>query len=195
MNYYPYLFIGSLTLILAVFLPPKVLALKLLFGSDKSQIPAGADAGHAIGHSGARLVFSKQAEQMLSQVNASKYLSKQENNPGMKKTASGLQYHIIKEGNGPKPKSKASFVKVHYEGRLTDGKVFDSSYKHNKPIVFKLSQVIAGWTEALLLMPAGSVWEVTIPPELAYGVQGIPGVIPPNSVLVFKIELLGIKDE
>ena len=95
---------------------------------------------------------------------------------------------MISEGNGQQPTAH-SRVRVHYEGRLTDGTVFDSSYQRQKPAEFGLDQVIAGWTEGLQLMKEGSVYELTIPPQLGYGEVGIPGHIPGNSVLIFKVEL------
>ncbi len=109
---------------------------------------------------------------------------------GVITTASGLQYEIISEGKGKKPKSSDN-VKVHYEGKLTDGTVFDSSRQRGEPATFRLDQVIPGWTEGLQLMPVGSVYKLTIPASLAYGPQGA-GPIPPNSVLVFEVELLDI---
>jgi FKBP-type peptidyl-prolyl cis-trans isomerase FklB len=110
---------------------------------------------------------------------------------GVTTTASGLQYEILSEGKGAKPKATDK-VKVHYEGKLTDGKVFDSSRQRGEPVTFRLDQVIPGWTEGLQLMPVGSVYRFTIPSHLAYGPQGA-GPIPPNSVLVFEVELLGIE--
>lgn len=106
-------------------------------------------------------------------------------------TASGLQYKIIAKGNGPVP-TREQKVKVHYEGRLLDGKVFDSSYKRGQPATFGVSQVIPGWTEALTLMPAGSKWELYIPQELAYGARE-QREIPPFSCLIFTVELLEIE--
>ena len=105
---------------------------------------------------------------------------------------SGLQYTIVKEGKGAKPKA-TSTVEVNYEGKLLSGKVFDSSYQRGKPVTFPLNQVIPGWTEALQHMPVGSTWMLYIPAQLGYGAQGMPGVIPPNSTLIFKVELLAIK--
>jgi FKBP-type peptidyl-prolyl cis-trans isomerase len=107
-------------------------------------------------------------------------------------TNTGLRYHILTEGKGAKPSSPQTRVKVNYEGKLLDGTVFDSSYKRNEPSTFALNQVIPGWTQALMMMPVGSTWEVLIPANLAYGANGIPNVIPPNSTLYFKIELLEI---
>lgn len=106
-------------------------------------------------------------------------------------TKSGLQYRVLTEGTGKQPNAN-SRVKVHYEGRLTDGTVFDSSYKRGEPTEFGLGQVISGWTEGLQLMKEGSVFEFTIPPQLGYGENGIPGHIPGNTVLIFKVELLNV---
>ena len=103
----------------------------------------------------------------------------------------GLQYKVIENGTGQIP-TKTSTVTVHYAGTLTDGTEFDSSYKRGQPATFRLDQVIKGWTEALSKMKAGSTWMLYIPPSLAYGSQGIPGVIPPNSVLVFKVQLISV---
>ena len=110
-----------------------------------------------------------------------------------KKTlASGVQYRVIKEGNGPIP-SDTSLVKVHYEGRTIDGKVFDSSYKRKEPITLRCNQTIKGWTDAIVRMPAGSVWEVYIPQELAYA-ERAQGEIKPFSTLIFKIELVSVEN-
>ncbi|SNU03834.1 FKBP-type peptidyl-prolyl cis-trans isomerase FklB [Prevotellaceae bacterium MN60] len=104
---------------------------------------------------------------------------------------SGLQYKVLKEGKGALPKD-TSRVKVHYEGRTIDGKVFDSSYKRGEATDFRANQVIPGWTEALTHMPAGSTWEVYIPQELAYGERQQGADIKPFSTLIFKIELLEV---
>lgn len=105
---------------------------------------------------------------------------------------SGLQYKIVKEGQGDLP-TKNDVVTVHYSGKLINGTEFDSSYKRNEPATFPVSGVIPGWTEALQLMKKGSVWELYIPANLAYGTRGAPPVIGPNEVLIFKVELLDIK--
>ncbi len=109
-------------------------------------------------------------------------------------TASGLQYEVIVEGNGPKP-TFSDQVKVHYHGTLVDGEVFDSSVERGEPTTFGVGQVIRGWTEALQLMPVGSKWKLTIPADLAYGTQAPRGSsIKPYSVLVFEVELLAINE-
>ena len=101
---------------------------------------------------------------------------------------SGLQYKVINEGEGPKPESADSVV-VHYEGRLLDGTLFDSSYERGRPASFQLNQVIQGWSEGLQEMPEGSTWMLYIPTHLAYGSQGVPGLIGANETLTFKVEL------
>jgi FKBP-type peptidyl-prolyl cis-trans isomerase len=109
---------------------------------------------------------------------------------GVKTTASGLQYEVIKEGTGGIPK-ETDTVSVHYRGTLIDGSEFDSSYKRNAPAEFPIARIIKGWTEALKMMKVGSKWKLYIPSELAYGAQDHPG-IPANSILLFDVELLGI---
>ncbi len=125
-------------------------------------------------------------------VEGSTYLEKHKEKPGVKTTASGLQYEVLKEGTGPMP-AATDMVTVHYEGKLLDGTVFDSSYQRGQPASFGLNQVIPGWTEGVQLMHTGSKYRFTIPPVLGYGEQGAGGVIPPNAVLVFDIELLGVQ--
>ena len=111
---------------------------------------------------------------------------------GVKTLPSGLQYRVLTEGNGPVA-TDSSEVEVHYEGKLIDGTVFDSSYKRGQPATFRPNQVIKGWTEALTLMPEGSVWELYIPASLGYGEQGSGRSIPGNSTLIFKVEALKVK--
>jgi FKBP-type peptidyl-prolyl cis-trans isomerase len=110
---------------------------------------------------------------------------------GVRVTESGLQYVIIQEGDGEKP-TEADTVRVHYEGRLIDGTVFDSSRERGSPIEFPLDVVISGWAEGLALMNAGSRYQLFIPSELGYGEQGAGDIVPPNAVLVFDVELLDI---
>jgi len=123
-----------------------------------------------------------------------KFLANNKAQPGVQVTASGLQYKIIKQGTGPKPKLGDS-VTVNYKGSTIDGKEFDNSYKRNRSETFKLEKggLIDGWIEALQLMPVGSTWQVTVPPALGYGERGMPPVIEPNSVLIFDIELIATK--
>jgi len=110
---------------------------------------------------------------------------------GVKTLPSGVQYKVIKEGNGPIP-TDSSTVKVNYEGRLIDGTVFDSSYTRGEAATFPANRVIKGWTEALCHMPAGSEWEIYIPQELAYGEREQGKDIKPFSALIFKLELLEV---
>ncbi|MBC2680286.1 FKBP-type peptidyl-prolyl cis-trans isomerase [Pseudomonas sp. CFBP 8770] len=118
------------------------------------------------------------------------YLAENAKRAEITTTASGLQYEVLSTGEGSKPAGDST-VRVHYHGTLTDGTVFDSSYNRGEPAEFPVNGVIAGWTEALQLMPAGSKWRVHVPSELAYGAQGV-GSIPPHSVLVFDVELLEV---
>lgn len=111
--------------------------------------------------------------------------------PEVVTTASGLQYEVLTEGNGPQPTAQDQ-VKVHYTGRLIDGTVFDSSVERGEPAIFGVTQVISGWVEALQLMKAGSKWRLHIPSNLAYGQQGAGGVIGPNATLIFDVELLEV---
>jgi FKBP-type peptidyl-prolyl cis-trans isomerase FkpA len=119
------------------------------------------------------------------------YLEANKAKEGVQVTDSGLQYRVITEGDGVKP-SETDTVTVHYSGKLIDGTEFDSSYARGEPVNFPVNGVIAGWTEALQLMPQGSKWELVIPSDLAYGPGG-NGPIPPNAVLVFEVELLEVK--
>ena len=109
-----------------------------------------------------------------------------------KTTASGLKYQVLKQGTGTVSPKATDTVKVHYHGTFLDGKVFDSSVQRGEPATFPLNQVIAGWTEGLQLMKVGDKFKFEIPPDLAYGPGGRPG-IPPNSTLLFEVELLGIQ--
>jgi len=122
-----------------------------------------------------------------------KFMAENAKNPKIKTTATGIQYEILTEGNGPKP-AATDKVTTHYHGTLIDGTIFDSSVQRGQPIEFALNQVIKGWTEILQLMPKGSKWKVTIPSELAYGQQG-PANIGPNCTLIFEIELIKINGQ
>ena len=123
----------------------------------------------------------------------SPFLKKNSSRSEVVTTTSGLQYMVLKEGNGIKP-SLASTVVTHYQGEFIDGTVFDSSRQRGAPATFPVSGVIKGWTEALQLMNEGSHWRLFIPPELAYGTRGAGGgKIPPNATLIFDIELIEVK--
>jgi len=133
-------------------------------------------------------------QQELAKKNAGeseKFLAENKTKEGVKTTSSGLQYKVLKEGNGPQPKFNDT-VTVNYRGTLTDGTEFDSSYKRGESANFPVNGVIRGWTEALQLMKVGSKYQLFIPPNLAYGEQGRPG-IPPNSTLIFEVELMDMK--
>lgn len=121
-----------------------------------------------------------------------KFLAENAKRPSVKVTNSGLQYEVLEATLGQKPKA-TDRVKVHYEGTLPDGTVFDSSYRRGEPITFALNQVIAGWTEGLQLMSIGSKYKLFIPYHLGYGEHGAGASIPPYSALVFTVELLGIE--
>jgi FKBP-type peptidyl-prolyl cis-trans isomerase len=146
-------------------------------------------------------VQKKQAEQkaetaVAGQSNLAegqKFLAENKAKEGVQTTASGLQYKVLTMGEGAKP-AATDTVKVHYRGTLLDGTEFDSSYARNEPISFALNRVISGWTEGVQLMPIGSKFTFYIAPELAYG-EGGGGPIPPNSTLVFEVELLDIESQ
>lgn len=123
------------------------------------------------------------------------FLAANKTKEGVVTLPSGLQYKILKEGNGPKPTASDSVV-CNYKGTLINGTEFDSSYKRGEPATFPVTGVIKGWTEALQLMPVGSKWQLFIPPDLAYGPRGTPGgPIGPNATLIFEVELVSIKDK
>ncbi len=121
------------------------------------------------------------------------FLAENKKKSGVVTLASGLQYKIIKNGSGKTPKATDS-VTVNYRGTLINGTEFDSSYKRGQPATFTVNGVIPGWTEALQLMREGAHWQLFIPPSLAYGERGTPG-IPPNSVLIFDVELISVNKE
>ncbi len=123
---------------------------------------------------------------------ANKFLEENKKKEGIQTTASGLQYEVIKTGTGAVPKLENT-VTVHYEGKLVNGKIFDSSIKRGEPAQFGVGQVIPGWTEALQRMKVGDKWRVFIPPNLAYGERGAGADIGPNEALVFEVELIDVK--
>lgn len=151
-----------------------------------------------------KILYAKQAEnrqQMQAQQKAmgdknakagTAFLAKNKTQPGVQTMGDGLQYRSLTVGTGVTPTANDT-VTVDYEGRLIDGTVFDSSYKQGQPVTFKVSEVIPGWQEALTHMKVGDTWEVYIPPQLAYGEQGVGGPIGPNQTLIFKIHLIDVK--
>ena len=183
-----------------------------LFGDDSTKtislrnFMAGFIAG-TVGKGGLMTVDSAQqvAQEMMRTIKAKnmekefgsnkkageEFLKENAKKEGIKVLPSGVQYKVIKEGTGALP-ADTSRVRVNYEGKTLDGKVFDSSYKRGQPADFRANQVIKGWTEALVHMPAGSTWEVYIPQELAYGERQQGADIKPFSMLIFKIELLEV---
>lgn len=132
-------------------------------------------------------------EQIVENAEESKaFLEQNKQKEGVKTTGSGLQYRVLKEGSGMTP-APEDYVKVNYRGTFIDGREFDSSYETGEPIRVRVNGVIKGWTEALGMMKVDSKWQLFVPPELAYGRHGHGQRIPPNKVLVFEVELLGIE--
>ena len=154
-----------------------------------------AQAGQVMNTFMQKQMASRNAEGMKASAENKKigtaFLNENKAKAGVTTTASGLQYSVEKEGTGAKP-SATDRVKVHYTGKLLDGKVFDSSVERGQPAEFGVSEVIKGWTEALQLMPVGSKWKLYIPSDLAYGDRGAGADIKPGSTLVFDVELLDI---
>ena len=144
------------------------------------------------------MMKKQQAEaQKISDTNkqaGEKFLAENKTKPDVVTLPSGLQYKILKQGDGPKPTASDTVV-TNYRGTLINGTEFDSSYKRNEPATFPVGQVIKGWTEALELMPVGSKWQLFIPSNLAYGERSPGPEIAPNSTLIFDIELLSIQDK
>lgn len=150
-----------------------------------------------VGESFGQKMQAKQIAKMMADAKANleagqKFLAENAKKPGVQSTASGLQYQVMTQGKGAKPKA-GDVVRVHYKGSLLDGTVFDSSYDRGQPVVFPLDQVVPGWQEGLQLMPVGSKYKLWIPASLGYGEKGTPGgPIGPNATLVFEVELLDI---
>lgn len=120
------------------------------------------------------------------------FLAENAEKEGIETTDSGLQYKVLKSGDGATPGPQDN-VKVHYEGKLIDGTVFDSSYQRGEPVEFRVDQVIKGWQQALQMMSVGDTWMIYLPSDLAYGPAGTGGPIGPNEALTFKVELLGVE--
>lgn len=138
-----------------------------------------------------RLAGQQQEAAVRNLAESEAFLNANLSEEGVQVTESGLQYRVIEEGAGDPPTANDT-VSVHYEGRLVNGRVFDSSIQRGQPAEFGVRQVIPGWTEALQLMRPGAKYELFIPPALAYGEQGAPGAIPPNAALIFEVELLAV---
>ena len=139
--------------------------------------------------------YSSSNNKKLAEENVRKgaeFLASNKEKPLVTTTASGLQYEVLTQGSGTVHPTATSKVKVHYEGKLLDGTVFDSSYERGEPVEFPLNRVIAGWTEGVALMPVGAKYRFWIPSDLAYGPGGSPPRIGPNATLTFDVELLGI---
>jgi FKBP-type peptidyl-prolyl cis-trans isomerase FklB len=163
--------------------------LDALLGKD-SQV-AKPDLEEAFRVIGTRMQEKQEAQTRMQAKAGEKFLAENAKKDGVTVTASGLQYEIVTAGTGERPTAK-SRVKTHYHGTLIDGTVFDSSYNRGQPIDFAVGGVIAGWTEALQLMPVGSKWRLYIPHNLAYGERGAGASIAPFSALIFDVELLEI---
>ena len=151
----------------------------------------------AISHNEAREIVNKYFMELEEKMNAENiekgkaFLAENAKKEGIVTLPSGLQYEVITEGNGKKPRA-TDRVKCHYEGTLIDGTLFDSSIKRGQPAVFGVNQVIRGWVEALQLMSEGSKWRLFIPSELGYGAQQAGEMIPPHSTLIFEVELIEV---
>lgn len=154
-------------------------------------VAAGACKSDASKENGAKYTVDTASEQPAAQPAYAEVFLATADNQEVKSTDSGLKYIVKSEGSGIAP-SATDNVTVHYTGQLLDGTVFDSSYMRGEPATFPLNGVIPGWTEGLQLMNEGAVYVFYIPAELAYGEQGVPGTIPPNSPLIFEVELLKV---
>jgi len=161
--------------------------LKAVFNGDEAKMNT-QEANHILQEYFTALQ-NKQSSEKIEEGKA--FLAENAKRETVTELASGLQYEIITEGNGPKPKATDQ-VKCHYHGTLIDGTVFDSSVQRGEPAVFPVNGVIQGWVEALQMMPVGSKWRLFIPSELGYGERGAGQAIAPHSTLIFEVELLEI---
>lgn len=157
---------------------------------EKDEAKLTLDEANQAIQSAIMAAMAKAGEENLAK--ETEFLADNAKKTGVRTTDSGLQYEVISEGSGERP-AATDTVKVEYTGTFLDGSVFDSSAQHGEPAVFPLDQVIAGWTEGIQLMPVGSKFKFYIPSALAYGASGAGGVIPPNSTLIFEVELLSIE--
>ncbi len=162
--------------------------LNAVIGGDHTIISMD-EANQILNHYFSNIEAQKSAP---AKVEGEEFLVKNAQREGVVSLNSGLQYEVIKSGNGEKPKA-TNKVKCHYHGTLINGTVFDSSVERNEPAVFPVNGVIQGWVEALLMMNVGSKWRLFIPPHLGYGTKGAGGVIGPDTTLIFDVELIAIE--
>ncbi len=170
----------------------KNLMAALICGVKGEKTIIGAEDAQQIWQMKSQVIKAKSMEQQYgkNKEEGAKFIAEYAKKAGVKKLEGGVLYRVIKEGKGEMPKD-TSLVRVHYEGKTVDGKVFDSSYERKEPVQLRANQVIPGWTTALTHMPVGSTWEVVIPYDKAYGDRETPQ-IKPFSTLIFKIELVGV---
>lgn len=170
----------------------KNLMAALICGVKGEKTIMTAEQAQMVWQAKSQAIKAKSMEQQYGKNKAegAKFMAEYAKKPGVKKLEGGVLYRVIKEGKGEMPKD-TSLVRVHYEGKTVDGKVFDSSYERKEPVQLRANQVIPGWTTALTHMPVGSTWEVVIPYDKAYGDRETPQ-IKPFSTLIFKIELVGV---
>lgn len=155
-------------------------------------VAAVVSVAGAAGAAGAQPPAAPAPEPKAAAVSGADFLAKTAREPGVQTLPSGLEYKVVTSGpaGGPSPKA-GDVIKVHYEGKLVSGEVFDSSFARGKPVLMPLGDLVPAWMEALPRMKVGDEWMLYVPPELGYGAQGA-GPIPPNSVLVFRVKLLGM---
>lgn len=148
-----------------------------------------------------KMAQKRQQEQQRRQQQAEKnqslgkdFLEEHKNEPGVTVTESGLQYKVLEEGSGEQP-TEEEVVEMHVVGKLPDGTVFDDTHEQGKPVPIPITQLVPGWKEAMLKMKTGSTWEIVLPPEIAFGEQGIEDVIPPNTVVILEVELIDVLNQ
>lgn len=171
---------------------PQAIALGVIHELENADLAVGnEEINAALSEIGNRMRAAQEQAAKAAAVDGENYLAENAKRSEVTVTESGLQYEVLSMGTGEVPSASAT-VRTHYRGTLTNGKQFDSSYDRGQPAEFPVKGVIAGWTEALQLMPVGSKWRLHIPYQLAYGERGAGADIPPYAALVFDIELLDI---
>jgi FKBP-type peptidyl-prolyl cis-trans isomerase len=178
-------------------LPTLVIGLVESYNGGKTQLTE--DQMRTVLASAREEYRQKQAAQREEKAQATlhqglEFLAENKKKEGVISLPSGLQYKILKQGEGEKPEIDEEVV-CNYRGTLIDGTEFDSSEKHSGPVTVSLTEVIKGWKEALLMMPAGSKWQLFVPPHLAYGKEGSGLTVPPNATLVFELEFVAVKED